>query len=288
MMIDGPRWELQLSAAEEWNAVGEGGERGLELAGRVLDRLEVAAKPRALRVRIHDSIPAHRGFGGGTQLGLAVAAAVRELVGLPAASALELAELSGRGVRSAVGAHGFVHGGLIWETGRLTGEALGRLARRVVVPETWRIVLLDTGAASGLSGEEELAAFRRLPSPATATVTELVQLAEQVIIPAAENADFAAFGDGVYRYGRLAGECFAPIQGGPYASIQIARCVDVIREQGCAGAGQSSWGPTVFAFAEGQRSAETLRETLSEHPATRSFETTITRPDNRGAKVRSV
>ena len=50
----------------------------------------------------------------------------------------ELAQSVGRGLRSAVGTYGFVHGGMIAERGKLPGEVISPLDARVVLPEDWR------------------------------------------------------------------------------------------------------------------------------------------------------
>jgi beta-RFAP synthase len=285
MMIAEPRWVVQLEPAPHWSGEGQGVERALGFARRVLDDAESPDKPPALRLRINEAIPPHRGLGGGTQLGLAVAAGVRQLLKLPAANATELAVAAGRGLRSAVGAHGFIHGGLIWETGRLPGESLGRLAARVPLPGSWRIVLADTGEHGGLSGKPEIDAFHALPPVPVATTERLQRIAEEQILPAAQRQSLDDFGRGLYEYGRIAGECFAAVQGDAYASPAIARCVGAIRQLGIAGAGQSSWGPTVFAVVENQQQAEWLRESLKKNEATEAFAVQITSPDNRGVVI---
>jgi beta-RFAP synthase len=286
MMIASPRWVIEVSRAENWVGEGPGVERALTIARRVLEQSHLDAKPPALRLRVTSLIPEHRGFGGGTQLALAVAAATRQLLGLPPASASELATLAGRGQRSAVGTHGFLHGGLVWETGREPGEPLGRLAARVALPEPWRIVLVGSPEEGGLSGKPESEAFRALPRVPAATTKRLQQLAVEQILPAAQCARIDIFGEAVYEYGRLSGECFAPVQGGPYASESIAQCVQTIRDLGVSGVGQSSWGPSVFSLAESLEQAESLVQSLKQRlPSNYSVE--ITAPDNRGAVIAS-
>jgi beta-ribofuranosylaminobenzene 5'-phosphate synthase len=299
MMIEHPRWRIELDAADEWSITEprepgrpdpgarqtETAPRALELARHILPRLAAPHKPPALRIAIRDSIPPHRGFGGGTQLALALAAGTRQLLGLPRASAAELATLTGRGRRSAVGAHGFLHGGLLWETGRLPHEPLGQLATRVALPDAWRVLLIDPGDESGLSGAQELSAFEQLPPVAAEVTEELQHIAEQQVLLAAQRRDFNVFSEAIYAYGRTAGECFAPVQGGPYASDAIAHCIAAIRAFGIHGAGQSSWGPTVFAITKDERHAERLRAQLAEHQATREFAVQITAPANHGAAM---
>ncbi|HEX6962333.1 MAG TPA: hypothetical protein VF175_10730 [Lacipirellula sp.] len=286
MMIEHPRWQLELGPADVWSIEGQQSERALEFAQRVLQRIKAPGKPPALRIHVHEAIPAHRGFGGGTQLGLAVASGVRRLLNLPGADAAELAALAGRGKRSAVGAHGFLHGGLIWERGRQPGEPLGQLAEHIALPQEWRVVLIDTCHDGGLSGQTELDAFAQLPPVPDRITRALIDLAEQTILPAAERGDLAAFGEGVYHYGRSAGDCFAPVQRGPYASRPIAECVEFVRRQGVPAVGQSSWGPTVFAITQDQQQAEQLCEALASHPSMHAHSARITLPANHGATLK--
>jgi beta-RFAP synthase len=228
----------------------------------------------------------HRGLGGGTQLALAVAAGVYQLEGR-SPDIVHLAAMVDRGRRSAVGSHGFVHGGLIWEKGRL-GDRLAPLAARVPVPEEWRIVLVSPRHARGRAGAGERQAFAALPPVPEATTERLIELAERQILPAAEGADFARFADAVYEYGRLAGQCFAAVQGGPYASAEIAGCVAAIRDRVVSGVGQSSWGPTVFAVVGSASDAAALAQSLADRPPAADLDIQIAAPDNRGALVERV
>jgi beta-ribofuranosylaminobenzene 5'-phosphate synthase len=282
LMVDRPRVGLEIEAAGAWEVSGPAAERAAEFARRAVANLDEALRPTALRIRIHTAVPMHRGLGGGTQLALAIAAGVRRIAGLPAGTAGELAVAAGRGVRSAVGTHGFIHGGLIWERGRPGGELLAPLSDCVALPPEWRIVLIAPTCGEGLSGADEAGAFMQLPPVPVEVTSRLERLAEDTILPAARAGDFANFSEAVYEYGRTAGECFAPIQGGPYASDEIARTIDALRGLGVTGVGQSSWGPTVFAFAASVADAEEL---AARWRAQCSCETAIAAADNRGAII---
>jgi beta-ribofuranosylaminobenzene 5'-phosphate synthase len=295
MMIADPSTIVRLTPANHWQATGFDAERAVTHAQRALEHIQSAAgqrpagadqkTPPALHIEALQSIPPHQGLGSGTQLALAVAAGVRTLCGLPAATAPELAAMVGRGRRSAIGCHGFLSGGLLYELGSYPDEALGRLARRVEVPAAWRVVLITASSAAGLSGEHELGAFRCLPPVPAATTQRLEQLAHAAILPAAERDDAEAFGDALFDYGQLAGECFASVQGGAYASAEIAACVDTLRSLGVRGVGQSSWGPTVFAFAGDQALADEIVARIRAIPAWRDHDMRITAADNHGAQT---
>jgi beta-RFAP synthase len=286
MMIDRPRVELELAAADHWGSVGVASHLAENHARQVLAKLPANKSLRACQLRMHAAIPFHHGLGAGTQLALAVAYGVCYLAGLPEApSAAQLASMVGRGRRSAVGSYGFRRGGLIWEKGRLPGQRLAALASRVEIPDNWRIVLVTPSADVGRSGQSEHEAFATLP-PVSPTVTEtLERLAEDRILPATREGDLDDFSEAVYEYGRLAGECFAPVQGGPYSSSEIAKCVASIRALGVRGVGQSSWGPTVFAIVGTMSDADSLVKSLKQQATFQTAEIQVARPDNRGVVI---
>ncbi|ODR97035.1 hypothetical protein AUC69_13000 [Methyloceanibacter superfactus] len=60
------------------------------------------------------------------------------------------------------------------------------------------------------------------------------------------------------------GAYFASLQGGIFTSPRVAAVLEGLRADGVTGLGQSSWGPTGFAFAasehEGQEMLSALRQ----------------------------
>jgi beta-ribofuranosylaminobenzene 5'-phosphate synthase len=284
MMIDRPRVELTITPALDWSVSGVATNREIQFAQRALESLPAASTQiSALSIHVASTIPQHRGLGGGTQLALAIAAGVRELLALPRATAEELAASVGRGQRSAIGTHGFLEGGLIWERGRTSDERLAPIAERVELPSAWRVVLITPAAAFGLHGSKESDAFAEVPAVAEAVTHRLEAIAENEVLPAARGGDLDAFGEAVYHYGRLAGECFAPIQGGPYASPVVAACVETLRGLGVRGVGQSSWGPTVFAVTASVDEADDLVARWHAQAKQTHADVMLAAPDNRGA-----
>jgi predicted sugar kinase len=107
------------------------------------------------------------------------------------------------------------------------------------------------------------------------------------MLPAVERADYAEFGKAIYQFGHMAGSCFSAAQGGPFADTEIGRTVQLIRELGIPGAGQSSWGPTVFAMTAGEGEAEVLVEALRRRGYGSEYEISVARPNNSGALIES-
>jgi beta-ribofuranosylaminobenzene 5'-phosphate synthase len=283
VMVSPPAVEVVLERFGGFVARGALAGRVEGFARRAALRWGLAGLP-ACEVRVA-SPPDHVGLGVGTQLALAVAAGLRRWLELPAMGAEELAASVGRGGRSAVGTHGFQQGGLIVDGGKRAGAGLGQLVRRVAVPEAWRLVLVRVGEERGLAGETEQAAFARLPAVPRDVTDELWRITNEQIVPAVERGDCGGFGEAVYRFGRLAGECFAAVQGGPFASERIAHLVETLREYGVRGVGQSSWGPTVFAITASEEEAQALAGWVASREEARGSAITIARPNNCGAQV---
>jgi beta-RFAP synthase len=283
VMMDPPAVELSIMPASHFQVAGSHRERVIQFAERAAARWGLPNLPAC---RVHIRAPRdHIGLGVGTQLGLSVAAALRRFLNLPDLPVETLAVDMHRGNRSAVGTHGFQHGGLIVDEGHCGGASVGRLVTRRTVPETWRFVLVTPQAQRGLAGACESHAFTRLPPVPDEVTRELWYITEHDMLPALERGDCGEFGDAVYRYGRLAGECFSAVQGGPFASREIADLIAAIRDYGVPGVGQSSWGPTVFAVCASLDAATALIECLRRKSNTQTCDVEYATPCNTGARV---
>ncbi len=257
LMIDRPGVVVTWRPAELRRVEGRHAQRAQQFALRL-----EALLPEPLRQPYHllveQAPPEHIGLGTGTQLGLAVARILAVAAGLEQWPVTTLAAGIGRGQRSAVGVHGFVHGGLIAECGKTADEPVAPLQEHVALPSQWRVVLLwpvRPEEGSGWHGSREQAAFA---TAAASPAEPLRRLMREVIVPAARAGDFAVFAEAVHEYNRRAGEPFAAAQGGPYADPRIAACIAELRQRGIRGVGQSSWGPTVFALLPDEESARAL------------------------------
>jgi beta-RFAP synthase len=201
---------------------------------------------------------------------------------LPWRDAKLLCAMSGRGRRSAIGTHGFLQGGLLVDAGKLPGETLGQLADRIEVPTQWRFILIRQPSARGLAGSQETQTMRRLPPVPDRVTAELERLIHEEILPAAKTANCQEFSEAIYRYGHLAGECFALAQGGPFATPDIAALIGDLQQLGVAGVGQSSWGPTVFAITANAAAAQQLVSHLQADRRHQHRHFTIASPNNSG------
>jgi beta-ribofuranosylaminobenzene 5'-phosphate synthase len=284
VMIDGPSTKLRLARAEADSFAGPHANR-YAAATRQARSTAWGDRIPPVRITAEASPPAHRGLGSGTQTALAVVAGLRALAGLAPPAAAELVEASGRARRSAVGLHGFLHGGLIVEAGRLPHDRVSPLVAAVDVPAAWRFVLICPRGGEGLSGEPERAAFATLPSVPQRVTDELCRTALLELIPAARQADFAGFSEAVFRFGFAAGECFKRHQSGVYATEQLAGLVADIRAGGVAGVGQSSWGPTLFTLHPSADAAERFIADFRRRPDSERLEISVATPNQGGARL---
>jgi beta-RFAP synthase len=254
LMVRAPGVRLRAADAAAWSAEGPLAERALGFARRFAAAVGPGAAGAPQRLTVEAASPEHVGLGAGTQLGMAVAAALAAAWRLDL-DAAALARSVGRGLRSGLGVHGFARGGLLVEAGKRPEKAPvpfsspAPLAARLDFPADWRVVLATPADAAGWHGERERAAFAGL-SPAAddpARTDALCRLALLGLLPAAAEGDLEAFGEALYDFNARAGEAFAAAQGGAFSGPAVAACVDFLRREGARGVGQSSWGPTVFA-----------------------------------------
>jgi beta-ribofuranosylaminobenzene 5'-phosphate synthase len=283
-MIDEPHVQLTITPSDRFTANGPEADRAIAFARRWAE-FHCRALPDC-QIAIESAIPAHAGLGSGTQLALSIAAGLSAFCNLAAQSPQELALSVGRGLRSAVGTYGFAFGGLIVEQGKLPEEPISPLDCRLDLPDDWRFVLVCPQGESGLAGEDETDAFGSLPTVPQTVSDQLIALALERLVPGVATDDFAAFGENLYQYGRLSGECFAARQGGPFNGPLLTSIIENIRRLGHAGVGQSSWGPTIFVVLPSQHAAEQLVAQLRQRDDAPPLDLLIASPNNCGAQVR--
>ncbi len=242
----------------------------------------------AFRIDVEQCPRDHVGLGTGTQLALAMAAGLSAFSPSAPRSAIELARCVHRGERSSIGVHGFQHGGLLVEAGKLAAGEIGPLIARVELPSAWRFLVVVPRRAAGISGELERQAFARLPAPPGDVTAALAREALLELLPAAMEADFAAFGRSLYRFGRLAGSCFAGEQAGIFLDVQTSARVALLRSLGVEGVAQSSWGPSVAALLPAEAAGVQLIADLQKSPLAADCDLLLCAPLNSGAVVEPV
>ncbi|HEV3002964.1 MAG TPA: hypothetical protein VGX78_00815 [Pirellulales bacterium] len=285
-MIDAPGLRLSIVAAERFGVKGPLAERVFEFVEHMRTCAPWLPSELPCRIEVESAPRPHVGLGSGTQLAMAVAIGLNVFFEGPSRSAAEFARSVGRGRRSAIGVHGALAGGLLVEAGKRTGDALSPLIGRLELPSSWRFLLLTPHDEQGLSGADERRAFDRLPGVPAATTARLSHVVLLELLPSAMEGDFERFSDSLYVFGRLAGECFAPQQGGAFAGPYSLGLIERLRDLGIRGVGQSSWGPTVFAMTRDAAEAERVVAHVRQAEGAAEIECTIAAPDNGGTQTK--
>lgn len=281
LAIDRPATRLTIRRARALSVEGPEAERASRHLGLLASRLGLIP---AYRLTIHEAIPAHAGLGSGTQLALTVATALRRLEGLDPDN-LGDAVLLRRGARSGIGFGVFERGGLIVDGGRGAQTLAPPVIARMDFPPDWRVVVVLDPTAEGVHGREEQAAFAGLGDFSAASAAEICRLVLIKALPALAEHDIGSFGEAIARLQEIVGEYFAPAQGGAtYASAAVAEVMSALGSHGARGTGQSSWGPTGFAFAEAKEALR-LREAVREKAAALGLDVVICKGVNHGALV---
>lgn len=282
LAIDSPSTRVTVHKAARDAARGPESERALNIIARLRERLGL---PGAYDITIERAIPAHAGLGSGTQLALAVATAALRLGGI--ARPLDLiGTLTNRGQRSAIGIAAFDHGGFIVDGGKGQSTAPPPVLIQTPLPESWRIVLILDPKSTGVHGDRETRAFAALPSMESATAARLSHLVLMQAAPALMEQDIRAFGLAITEIQALVGRHFAPAQNGsPWSDPKVGEIARKLEANGAAGIGQSSWGPTGFAFVPSQKDADALYQSFVQDVKAQGLELMIVAGRNTGASV---
>ena len=213
-----PETVVTLSRAQETVVEGpESGRAACHLA-TLCEHLGIRSHHRLV---VEQAIPRHAGLGSGTQIALAVAAALRTLHGLPLDIAGDATRLA-RGARSGIGIASFESGGVIIDAGKGSSGRPPPVVARLAFPEEWRVILILDPSRDGLHGEDEIEAFRSLPPFPASGIGEICRHVLMGVMPALVERDLAAFGAAISAIQMLVGNYFAPAQGGVFTSE--ARC----------------------------------------------------------------
>lgn len=281
LSLDQPVTHLAIRRATTTTISGAEADRVGAYLSRMCRHLELSDRHA---IDVMQAIPAHSGLGSGTQLALAVATALRRLHGFSADLRGD-AQLLGRGARSGIGIGLFRHGGLVVDGGKGAAEALPPILARASVPSAWRILLVLDRNREGLSGASERAAFESLPPMNASMSGAICRLVLMQTLPALAERDLPAFGAAVSAIQEHVGDYFAPSQGGRFTSPAVAAALRTLAAAGGTGIGQSSWGPTGFAFAADATAMRRLVAAVEADQAARGLDLMVCRALNRGALV---
>jgi beta-ribofuranosylaminobenzene 5'-phosphate synthase len=282
LALDGLRTTISIEAAAHMQIRGPETERARASLDAMLRLLKLTG---AYHLAIEEAVPAHAGLGSGTQLALAVAAGVRRLHALPLDVPGDAFHL-GRGLRSGTGIGLFAAGGLVVDGGRGPNETAAPIICHMPFPDSWRVLVVLDPALQGLHGPQEETAFAALPPFPAEESARLCRLVVMQALPALAERDLSVFAAAIKELQMRLGDYYAPVQGGQrFASRLVAAALDILDSEGALGIGQSSWGPTGFAFAPSSAEAARLATIARQHPRCRGLDIRVCAALNRGADI---
>ena len=280
MAVDQPATNLSVTRTVANAATGAESKRVLKLI-----QMFASGSRTGFAVDVTEAIPAHAGLGSGTQLALAVGTAIAHLEGRKL-EAQDLAGVGERGMRSGIGLAAFTGGGFLIDGGRGDHDRAPPVTLRSDFPDDWRVLLMLDPSRAGVSGDAEKTAFAALPEFPQSAAAHICHLVLMKLMPGLKEQDITAFGDALTEIQQLVGQHFAPRQGGsPWTSPAVGQIASQMQKLGATGIGQSSWGPTGFAFVESAEAASRLYHSLVEAAKADGVEIVIAKGRNSGASV---
>lgn len=274
--IDHPRAVVEAEPADGVEIEAAGAE---DYFGDIVHRAVEVLGVGGARLVVRDSLPRHVGLGSGTQHASAVLEAVARANGVEATR--EDVRSLGRGVRSGVGRAVFEEGGFVVDAGH--DPDTPRSARRVPpvavrheLPSDWRFVVAFPDG-EGAHGEDEERRMERVVGADEGIADSVRRELVARILPGASEGDASLFGAGVAELDRLNGVWYTEEQDGVYDSSSAPIVEEFAAHSSVTGAGQSSWGPSVYAV--------TTSEDAEDVASSVGVPTLVASPDNVGARV---
>ncbi|WP_048137123.1 beta-ribofuranosylaminobenzene 5'-phosphate synthase [Methanosarcina horonobensis] len=259
------------------------------------DRMKKAAEAllpagKGIKIEVKELIPAHVGFGSGTQSALAAAAAVNELYGL-GKSIRELAFTVKRGGTSGIGVAAFEKGGFIVDGGHRfkdKGVFLPSAASRVPpgpvlfredFPD-WDIVIAIPNE-KGMHDQEEIDVFKKFCPLPIEEVREVAHMVLMKMMPAVIEGDIESFGAAVNHVQTVG---FNKRESLIWPGF-VKDIASLMRSRSY-GAGVSSFGPVVYAFMDNREEGKQLQTEVQKMlDESVGGVTMMTRAKNSGAEM---
>jgi beta-ribofuranosylaminobenzene 5'-phosphate synthase len=245
---------LTLTSSDAREISGPSSERAERCLTQLCNAMSV---PDRVNIVIETAIPEHVGLGSGTQMALAIGSALNAYYKL-GLSVREIASVMDRGLRSGVGIGVFEYGGLVVDGGRGENTVIPPVLSHLEIPPEWRFLLAFDRRGQGFHGDQEIAAFEALPVFSRQEAERLCYLLMMQGLPAVAEGDLERFGSVVSTIQNAVGNHFAPVQGGVYASREVAEAMSWLSLHGAVAVGQTSWGPTGFCAVANVTTAETI------------------------------
>lgn len=273
--------QLTITSTDRLRVNGPGSERAFKATQQLCQLLHISDQ---IQISLKSGIPEHIGLGSGTQMSLAIGAGLNAFYDL-GLSVREIAALTDRGARSGIGIGVFEQGGLVLDGGRGPDTLTPPLLSQMPVPESWRFILAFDSRGQGLHGEQEVSAFKQLPPFPRSEAERLAYLLLMQALPALVEQNLPMFGEVITQLQTAVGKHFAPVQGGIFASAEVAVAMAWLKQQGAVAIGQTSWGPTGFCAVDSKECAAELLQALSDRFTSEYLSFKVVSARNQGALI---
>ncbi len=245
---------LSMVCSDKLLVTGHSAERAEKCTRALCKELNVSDQ---LKIEIETAIPEHVGLGSGTQMSLAIGSALNVFyeIGL---SVRDIAQLTDRGMRSGIGIGVFEQGGLVVDGGRGEFTETPPVISHMDIPEQWRFILVFDQRGQGFHGDQEINAFKELPTFPAEEAARLCYLLMMQGLPAVAEQDITRFGDVITKIQESVGKHFSSVQGNIFTSSDVTEVLQWLKQQGAVAIGQTSWGPTGFCAVDNAKQADLL------------------------------
>jgi beta-ribofuranosylaminobenzene 5'-phosphate synthase len=117
-------------------------------------------------------------------------------------------------------------------------------------------------------------------------VGRICRLTMMKLLPAVIEKDIKNFGEAMTRIQCIVGDSFAQAQGGRYSSTPVSLCIEYMLKNGVYGAGQSSWGPTVYGIVKREEAQETRLKVEAFLDKSVGGQVFVAKANNKGATIK--
>jgi beta-ribofuranosylaminobenzene 5'-phosphate synthase len=240
---------------------------------------------------VGETYPPHSGLGTGTQLSLAAGKLISNYLGQDI-DAHSIGRIVGRGGTSGIGVAAFQQGGFIIDGGHLKSEKSEFLPSsasqaspppiiaRYDFPDDWKILLVIPRFEDRVWGKKEVNIFQEYCPIPLQEVEKLSHLLLMKMMPAVAEGDLDTFGEAVNSIQDMG---FKKIEN-KLQNIVIGNIMESLRSAGAAGAGMSSFGPTVYAITD--TNPKGLINAVEDVLGSIDREIILTRAQNQGAVIK--
>jgi len=259
-----PKVKVEVEFSEKNEIVGDVENIGREALELTIKKLNLKEK---FKINIKEIYPPHIGLGLTTQLSLAIAFSISQLLSLNL-DPYHLAKIVNRGGTSGIGVGAFKFGGFLLDGGHskkvkedFLPSSFSRappppLLVRYEFPEDWYIILACYKEGKRVYGKEELRIFKDHCPISLEEVKSLSHIILMKLLPSVIEKDIESFGDCIDKIQSLG---FKRLEVN-YQKEEVKNMMKRLKLKGGYGVGLSSFGPTIYTVTNSRRHAEELFE----------------------------